>query len=132
MVFFFVVFIMFTNFALLNLVTAVVVEQVFSIAQREAVHEARKQERERDRQIQALKQLFNCMRGGSRSLPPQDEPLDDTNSQEVTLQEFQCALEDSAVMHRFRQLGIAEYEATALFECLDVDGNSRLSIEEFV
>merc|ERR1712093_731962 len=44
---FFVVFIMFTNIALLNLVTGVIVDQVLTIARRDEIEKVQKEEKER-------------------------------------------------------------------------------------
>lgn len=111
-------FLMFTNFALVNLVTAVVVEQVFAIAQKEAMKEAQSQERERCRTMRKLKQLFDDM--------------DDDGNGMLDIDEFYTALQNPLVLQQFMQLGIAKYEAADLFECLDVDGHRELSVEEFI
>lgn len=115
---FFLPFMMFMNWVLLNLVMAVVVEKVFQIAQREALKEAEKQEQQRVQTLRKLRDLFNDM--------------DEDGNGTLDMDEFHTALKDEHVLAQFIQLGIAQYEAHDLFQCLDVDGNQELSVEEFV
>merc|ERR1719161_1091313 len=58
--------------------------------------------------------------------------MDDDGNGTLDVHEFYASLQDPQVLHQFMQLGIAKYEAADLFECLDVDGNQQLSVEEFV
>lgn len=115
---FFVPFMMFTNFAMLNVITAVVVEKVFTIARAEATEEAKKAEKKRAGQLRKIKQLF--------------EEIDKDGNDELELEEFREALKIPSVMQQFMELGIARYEADDLFACLDVDGNEQISVAEFV
>lgn len=115
---FFVPFLMLTNFVLLNLVTAVVVENVFAVAQREASFQAKKEEENRVKAMRRLKRLF--------------ETMDQDGNGTLDIEEFEQAMQDEQVCAQFLQLGIAKYEADDLFECLDVDGNQELSVAEFI
>lgn len=115
---FFVPFMMFMNFAMLNVITAVVVEKVFNIAQSEAVEEARREERKRTGTLRKIKQLFDV--------------IDKDGNMLLELDEFREALETPAVVQQFMELGIAKYDADDLFACLDLDGDCRLSTAEFV
>eukprot|EP00927_Polykrikos_kofoidii_P061812 TRINITY_DN5663_c0_g1_i2.p1 TRINITY_DN5663_c0_g1~~TRINITY_DN5663_c0_g1_i2.p1 ORF type:complete len:757 (+),score=126.69 TRINITY_DN5663_c0_g1_i2:26-2272(+) len=114
----FVPFMMFMNFAMLNVMTAVVVEKVLSIANVEAAAEARREERNRSALLRKIKQLFKYMDGD--------------NSAELELSEFREALKNPVVVQQFMELGIAKYEADDLFACLDLNGNCQLSVVEFV
>eukprot|EP00747_Dinoflagellata_sp_TGD_P062558 gnl/TRDRNA2_/TRDRNA2_153068_c1_seq5.p1 gnl/TRDRNA2_/TRDRNA2_153068_c1~~gnl/TRDRNA2_/TRDRNA2_153068_c1_seq5.p1 ORF type:complete len:915 (+),score=202.27 gnl/TRDRNA2_/TRDRNA2_153068_c1_seq5:27-2747(+) len=115
---FFVPFMMVTNFAMLNVVTAIVVERVFAIVRAEAAEEARREEKRRNVSLRKLKQLF--------------EEIDSDGSKEIDLDEFREALQDPQVVARFMELGIPKYQADDLFACLDVDGSQSLSIAEFI
>jgi len=115
---FFLPFMMFTNFAMLNVITAVVCEKVFTIARAEATMEARRTEKKRNMLLRKIKQLF--------------DEIDIDSSKELELEEFREALKRPHVTQQFLELGIARYEADDLFACLDVDGSHTLSIPEFV
>lgn len=115
---FFVPFMMFTNFAMLNVITAVVVEKVFTIARAEAAEEARRAEKKRTAMLRKIKLLFKV--------------IDKDGNAELELDEFREALKLPAVVQQFMELGIAKYEADDLFACLDVDGNESISVAEFV
>lgn len=115
---FFVPFILLTNVSLLNAITAVVVEKVFSIAQNEAADEAKRAEKARLAALRKLKGLFSS--------------IDVDHNATLDLEEFRKALKDPRVVAVLLELGIARYEADELFECLDLDGNEELSVAEFV
>eukprot|EP00929_Paragymnodinium_shiwhaense_P120483 TRINITY_DN92435_c0_g1_i1.p1 TRINITY_DN92435_c0_g1~~TRINITY_DN92435_c0_g1_i1.p1 ORF type:complete len:876 (+),score=204.24 TRINITY_DN92435_c0_g1_i1:39-2630(+) len=115
---FFVPYMMFMNFAMLNVITAVVVEKVFEIAQTEATAEARREERKRTHMLRKIKQLF--------------DNIDFDGSAELDMEEFREALKNPTVVKQFMELGIAKYEAEELFACLDIDGSASLTVVEFV
>eukprot|EP00747_Dinoflagellata_sp_TGD_P201398 gnl/TRDRNA2_/TRDRNA2_74886_c0_seq1.p1 gnl/TRDRNA2_/TRDRNA2_74886_c0~~gnl/TRDRNA2_/TRDRNA2_74886_c0_seq1.p1 ORF type:complete len:404 (-),score=99.77 gnl/TRDRNA2_/TRDRNA2_74886_c0_seq1:95-1159(-) len=108
---------MFTNVSLLNVVTAVVVEKVFSIAQNEASSEAKQGEAFRQKALRNLTELFSS--------------IDVDHNDTLDPDEFREALKDPNVIQYLLELGIARYEADELFECLDMDGNKELSVAEF-
>eukprot|EP00929_Paragymnodinium_shiwhaense_P023606 TRINITY_DN14748_c0_g1_i1.p1 TRINITY_DN14748_c0_g1~~TRINITY_DN14748_c0_g1_i1.p1 ORF type:complete len:1355 (-),score=290.79 TRINITY_DN14748_c0_g1_i1:59-4123(-) len=115
---FFVPFIMITNVSLLNAVTAVVVEKVFSIAQNESSEEVKRAEKQRLRALKSLKALFMS--------------IDVDHNGTLDIQEFKEVISNTEIASGLAELGIARYEAGELFECLDVDGDNTLTIAEFV
>lgn len=114
----FVPFIVLTNYTLLNLVTAIVVENVLLISQREQMLEVKRDEAARHQNVSMLANLF--------------EEMDDDGNGELSLEEFQTALEDEAVVQQFQQLDIAQYEAVDLFDLLDIDHDNSITVAEFV
>merc|ERR1711861_19044 len=92
---FFIPFLVITHYMLLNLVTAVVVENVLVISQKEQMAEVKREETARYENMKKLKQLF--------------EDMDDNG--EVSVEEFHHAMEDDDVIKQFQQLEIAQYEA---------------------
>merc|ERR1719238_1528206 len=80
---FFIPFICFTNYTLLNLVTAVVVENVLLISQNEQVMEKKRDEQRRYDNIRLLKELFADM--------------DEDGNGELSLEEFQAAMDDPTI-----------------------------------
>jgi len=115
---FFVPFLMLMNFAMLNAITAVVVEKVFTVARSEAAAEARHQERKRADMLRKIRNIF--------------EEIDTDGSGDLELEEFQQALTSPAVVQSLMELGIAKCEAGDLFACLDLDGDCKVSTTEFV
>jgi len=115
---FFVPFMMFMNFAMMNVITAVVVEKVFAIARTEAAESSRREERKRKQMLRTIKQLF--------------DDIDDDGNAALELHEFREATENPAVMQQLMNFGIAKFEASDLFACLDLDGDQTLSVVEFV
>jgi len=108
-----------TNFALLNVVTAVMVEKVFEFAEDEKVNEAKRSHKERKIAIQKICKLFT--------------DIDEDKNGSLTIQELKNAVtaEDSCT-RQFQDLGIAKHDIDSLFQCIDVDGNGELSAVEFI
>jgi len=115
---FFMPFICCTNFALLNVVTAVMVEKVFKFAQDEKVMEAKKHLKERRAAMQKIAKLFMS--------------LDGDNDGVLSITEIKTAIETKGAMKQFQDIGIAKHDIDGLFLCLDVDGKGVLSVAEFV
>lgn len=115
---FFIPFIMLTSFILLNLVTAVVVERIIAVAQQEASGVAKREEKERKKAIKQIKKLFYS--------------IDTDGDGLLDIAEFRQALDNTDILQQFLNLGITKYDADDLFDCFDVDGNSELSLAEFV
>jgi voltage-gated sodium channel len=115
---FFIPFMMFMNFAMLNVITAVVVEKVVTIARTEAAEEAKNAEKKRRHLLRKIKLLFSMIGtdGGG----------------EISLAQFRQALKQPDILALFMELGIGKYEADDLFVCLDMDGGGTLSEAEFV
>eukprot|EP00927_Polykrikos_kofoidii_P028328 TRINITY_DN24765_c0_g2_i1.p1 TRINITY_DN24765_c0_g2~~TRINITY_DN24765_c0_g2_i1.p1 ORF type:complete len:768 (-),score=131.31 TRINITY_DN24765_c0_g2_i1:152-2455(-) len=117
---FFIPFLCFTNFALLNVVTAVMVEKVFKFSEDEKVQQARGFRKERKAAIQKISKLFTR--------------LDSNGDGNLTIVEMKRAMDSTAdgAMKQFQELGIAKHDIETLFSCLDVDSNGELSVAEFI
>lgn len=115
---FFVPFVALTQYMLLNLVTAVVVENVLVISQKEQLAEVKREEQVRLKTMKQLKALF--------------EEMDDDGNGELTIEEFHTAMEDEGVIQQFAKMEIAHYEALELFELLDIDRDGSITVSEFV
>lgn len=118
LLFFFLSFLCCTNFALLNVVTAVMVEKVFEFAQDEKMQEAKRAHKDRAHAIKKIEKLFVC--------------VDKDASGSITTKELKEGVLHSEVTKQFQELGIAKHDIDTLFQCLDVDGNGELSIAEFI
>jgi voltage-gated sodium channel len=114
---FFLPFLCCTNFALLNVVTAIMVENVFAFAEEEKSNDVKRGHRHRKAAIQKVAKLFRR--------------IDIDNSDSLTPTEVKDALKDSSIQKQFQELGMAKHDVDTLFQCLDVDGNGELSMEEF-
>lgn len=115
---FFIPFLIFSHYTLLNLVTAVIVENVLVISQKEQNQTVKRDEQERLESMSKLKTLF--------------EDMDDDGNGELSLDEFHAAMKDENVIKQFNQLEIAQYEAVDLFDLLDTDHNGSISVSEFI
>jgi len=115
---FFLPFICCTNFALLNVVTALMVEKVFEFAHDEVMHEAKRKLKERKAAIHKILKLFSS--------------LDEDNDGKLNLQQVMDAADNPSAMKQFQELGIAKHDIDSLFLCLDVDGKGELTVAEFV
>jgi len=118
LLFFFLSFLCCTNFALLNVVTAVMVEKVFEFAQDEKMQEAKRAHKDRAHAIKKIEKLFVS--------------VDKDASGSITTKELKEGVLHSEVTKQFQELGIAKHDINTLFECLDVDGNGELSVAEFI
>jgi len=115
---FFLPFICCTNFALLNVVTAVMVEKVFEFAEDEKVNEAKRSHKDRKIAIQKICKLFAC--------------IDEDQNGSLSIQELKHAVTAESCTRQFQELGIAKHDIDSLFQCIDVDGNGELSTLEFI
>lgn len=115
---FFLAFLIISHYTLLNLVTAVVVENVLVISQQEQMKEVKREEQARFENIRKLKELF--------------ENIDEDGNGEVSVEEFSEAMKDKEIVKQFNQLEIASYEAMDLFELLDIDHDGSVTVSEFV
>eukprot|EP00929_Paragymnodinium_shiwhaense_P044793 TRINITY_DN22973_c0_g1_i1.p1 TRINITY_DN22973_c0_g1~~TRINITY_DN22973_c0_g1_i1.p1 ORF type:complete len:828 (+),score=223.52 TRINITY_DN22973_c0_g1_i1:154-2637(+) len=108
-----------TNFALLNVVTAVMVEKVFEYAQDEKVEEAKHFHKERFNAIKKISKLFVS--------------LDKDGDGLLTISEMKKSIDSQPlVMKQFQDIGIAKHDIDSLFSCLDIDNNGTLSYIEFI
>ncbi|EER12988.1 hypothetical protein Pmar_PMAR019517 [Perkinsus marinus ATCC 50983] len=115
---FFVAVILCVVMVLMNLITAVIVENAFSIAKADAEEQAKIREREKQNDMNSLAQLFN--------------DLDADGSGELSFDEFQEAvLYNTTVQNKLKVLDLEPSEMEELWTILDVSGDGSLSVEEF-
>merc|ERR1719238_2666542 len=116
-VFFFIIFVFFTNIFLLNLVTGVIVENVLLIAHQDEIEQVRREKKERDNKTQKLNEIF--------------ELADTDNSETVSREEFHSMLLNPDASAILRSLDIHIWDAEDLFDILDVDDSGEMDLKEF-
>eukprot|EP00931_Biecheleriopsis_adriatica_P049310 TRINITY_DN28522_c0_g1_i1.p1 TRINITY_DN28522_c0_g1~~TRINITY_DN28522_c0_g1_i1.p1 ORF type:complete len:772 (-),score=179.21 TRINITY_DN28522_c0_g1_i1:9-2249(-) len=107
-----------TSYALLNLVTAVIVQQAFETHASDEEELAMQFKMQRDAELLELRKMF--------------ESLDEDNSGQVTLEEFMQAFKIPAIKTKLILLGMKEKDLLELFRLLDVNREGQLSLEEFM
>lgn len=115
---FFIIFLMFTTFGLLNLVVGVIVENTLSAAKNNEEKIRKHQERERARILEHLKEIFQV--------------ADDDGSGGITVDEFRAACSRTDVQEKLKIIDLPVQEAEELFLVLDGDGSGTLTAEEFI
>jgi len=115
---FLVPFMMLTNVSLLNAVTAVVVEKVFTIANAEGGQEVKRLEKNRKGLLRKVKRVCDTIGVDA-----------DSN---LNKEDFVKAIGKPNVTVHLRELGIDTFDARELFDCLDTDESGDLTVTEFV
>jgi voltage-gated sodium channel len=118
MVFFFVIFLMFTSFGIMNLVVGVIVENTLSASRNNEEKIKKMQEKERTRVLQHLRDIFLI--------------ADEDGSGTLTLEEFEQALKKPDIENRLKLIELETKNAMELFYILDHDGSKELSVDEFI
>eukprot|EP00930_Biecheleria_cincta_P034019 TRINITY_DN23548_c0_g1_i1.p1 TRINITY_DN23548_c0_g1~~TRINITY_DN23548_c0_g1_i1.p1 ORF type:complete len:499 (-),score=111.98 TRINITY_DN23548_c0_g1_i1:49-1545(-) len=114
---FFIIFIAVAVFVMLNLVTAVIVENAFDEAKQDEKEKAIKLEREKEEELEDLRAFF--------------KQIDLDGSGSLTKAELFGAAKQRKVRQKLRALGIMPKDIAELWEILD-DGNGELDSDEFV
>jgi len=116
--FLFVVFIACMQFAALNIIAGIFVNDAIEMAQRDR-HIVLQAESTRNKSLVCdLKKLFL--------------ESDTDQSGTLTLEEFMQAFQNPAVQARFRFLGVELTDAESLFDLMDTAGTDEILIDEFV
>jgi voltage-gated sodium channel len=118
MVLFFIPFLMFTSFGIMNLVIGVIVENTLSASRNNEEKIKKTQEKERTRVLQHLRDIFLI--------------ADEDGSGTLTLEEFEQALKKPDVENRLKLIELETKNAMELFYILDHDGSKELSVDEFI
>jgi len=105
-------------YVLLNLVTAVIVQQALEMAGADEAELAQELQEKRKRDLQELEDTF--------------KKLDEDQSGQVSLEEFMQAFKIKEIRTKMTLLGLKEKEMVDLFRLLDTDGEGELSLEEFM
>jgi len=116
---FFVVFVMFTNLVLLNLVTGVILENVLTISRKEEEKALQKEESHRVQTVLKIHHLF-------------DTVLGDRQTDELSIEEFKQACQNPRVVKQLANLQIAVYEAEELFILMDTAKRGNINIDHFI
>jgi len=115
---FFIIFICVADLVLLNLVTAVIVENAFSAAQDDEDELAAQLDTEKEKELDALRDFFRT--------------LDEDDNGCVTLAELEKAKSKPRVRAILRMFDIKPQDIVALFAILDTDQSGELEAEEFI
>jgi len=108
----------FTLFSVLNIVTGVFVDEAIQAAQRDRTVLVEKQKKFHAATTQTLLALL--------------EDIDTDNTGVITMEEMNVALETEHIRKTFEALGIDIDEVSQLLSMLDADGDGVLDIAEFV
>lgn len=116
---FFIAFVLFTNWGLLNMVTGIMVERVVTISCGEKEKEMQREEEELMNIVENVHMLF-------------DTVLGDLHSGGITLQDFKTACKSPAVMRQLKNLKIPAYEAEQVFVLMDTARTGAIEIDRFI
>jgi len=108
----------FMALAFLNIVTGVFVNESIEVAQN-------------DRELRAIS-LIRQRKGAMNYLRDLFREIDADGSGAITQDEFVQALDDTKIKVTLENLGVELYSAVELFAALDISGDQRLEIDEFV
>jgi hypothetical protein len=114
MLVFFVAFILLVSVCLMNLITAVIVENSFEQAKSDQAYAKKERERAMSKLMPIVRDIFDS--------------LDKDGSGTVTLEEF--AMADESVQESLEKVCQTD-DLVELFEMLDVDGSGSVEIDEF-
>lgn len=118
MVAFFIVFIFFTTFGLLNIIVGVIVEH--AVLTSNHIQLKLKQKKEHDRQM-VFSQLREIFEGAD---------VDDSGS--LTIEEVQDALNKPEIYNKLKMIDFPVDDPRQIFMLLDFDDTGELTIEEFI
>jgi Ca2+-binding EF-hand superfamily protein len=113
---YFIFFITVSVFVLMNLITAVIVENAFTIAKDDEEMEAKQIEKKNQEEIKGLALMF--------------KDLDEDQSGELNKREFENALTKPKFLNKLKLLDMNEDECMEVWDLLD-DGDGLLTVEEF-
>lgn len=114
----FYVFIVFSYFVLLNVITGVFCNSAIESAQRNPELIAHSLKKSRSAYLKRLSALFDA--------------VDSRGDGCITLADFEELLEDDMARAHFQALGLDVVDAWTLFKLVDADGSGTISISEFV
>mmetsp|Transcript_60501 Transcript_60501/g.139555 ORF Transcript_60501/g.139555 Transcript_60501/m.139555 type:complete len:561 (+) Transcript_60501:265-1947(+) len=114
----FVAFVAAGTLVLLNLVTAVIVDNALEISKEDEQEQLRVKRLEEAKTFRRLEVLF--------------AEMDQDESGELTIEELHSSFEKQQVKDKFHLLDIDEGKVRELFSLLDITGDGELSLKEFV
>merc|ERR1719191_1647317 len=113
---YFIFFVTVSVFVLMNLITAVIVENAFTIAKDDEAMVAKQLETRNQKEIQSLARMFI--------------DLDEDQSGELNIYEFKRALQIPKFLNKLKMLDMRPHECMEVWDLLD-DGDGLLTVEEF-
>jgi len=115
---FFILFMSFALFAVVNIVTGIFVENAMqsNISDRDTILEHELEEKSRF--LKSMQAIF--------------EEMDENNSGCINIDEFERQLDDERVIAYFQALKLDASEARTLFKLLDLDESGEIEISEFM
>lgn len=116
-VIFFVTYITMIAFALIRVITAVILKDTLEAAQNDAEHQVQERLQKKAEYIQKLEQVFTKLDDGGDGLITEERLID--------------MLEDPKVKAYFQTLDVDVHEGTALFHILD-NGDGEVTLDEFI
>jgi len=114
----FLAFILFTLFAVVNIVTGVFVESALQANLKDKDIIVSEELQAKKRYLQSMQELF--------------EDMDEDGKGTISLEEFQSKLKDEKVIAYFHVLKLDVSDATTLFQMIDYDRSNEVSINEFL
>merc|ERR1719277_2653659 len=105
------------SIVLLNLVTAIIVENARENSESDHAHAIREKEAEKSRSLRKLRRLFRAM--------------DQDQSNSISWDEFQSSFKDPAVLEYWTLLNFSTEECAEVWQLID-DGDGVIEIDEFV
>lgn len=118
MTFFFLLFIIFATFGLMNLIVGVIVENTISTAKHNDAKIKQQNEKNRIRILAHLREIF--------------EMADEDGSGTLTAEEVEHAIQNPEVANKLRIMDFPLHNPAEFFLLLDTDSSGVLSIEEFI
>jgi len=115
--FYFVVYISVAVFVLMNLVTAIIVDNAFCASKADEEERAKRVEHEKEKELEALKDFF--------------VELDKDNSGKLSQYEFHEAMQNRKVKQKLRAWDLLPKDMAEVWEILD-NGDGELDVGEFI
>lgn len=116
-VYFFIFFISLASFVMMNLVTAVMVEQAFGFMRQSEDEMVHAREKAKQMELDSLRSIF--------------EDLDEDGNGRLTKEELDASRRHPKIQKQLRKLDITAKEIEELWDILD-DGDGELTVHEFV
>ncbi|CAD7962108.1 unnamed protein product [Amoebophrya sp. A25] len=118
MVWFFLGFVLFASYGLLNLVVGVIVESTLAVAKFNNVQTLKKKQEDRKLALQHIRAAF--------------EQMDEDGSGSLSVDELKRAMENPEVATRLKMIDFPLDDPEKVFSLIDVDGLGELAIDSFI
>lgn len=115
---FFIVYIMFMHFGILNLIIAIMAEEMIGAKGSTEDTIQRIEDTLKEKQLETLKRIFLA--------------IDSSGDLTLSKQEFEMAMLDPNIIAAFKKVKIPAQDFTWLFDLLDDDGSDSVDIYEFI